>query len=71
MIPFEALIAILNSPLAQAAANASQYTDLGLNVGQTSNDDLMRELQSQNTRYLDEILSRLDRLERRLDHASD
>lgn len=67
----EALIALLNSPLAQAVANASQFTDLGLNVGQTSNDELMKALNHQDHDFFEEILARLDRIERRLDeHAN-
>lgn len=37
-------------------ANISQIIDLGLNLGQTSNDKIMEEIQRQNTEYLEKIL---------------
>lgn len=37
-------------------ANWSQMIDLGLNLSQTSNDELMKEIQKQNAEYLEKIL---------------
>lgn len=37
-------------------ANISQLLDLGLNLSQTSNDEIMKELQKQNDEYLKTII---------------
>lgn len=64
MNALEAMVALLNSPLAQAGANASQYTDLVLNLKQVSNDEIMKALELQNQNYLEKIMERLERLEK-------
>lgn len=59
------LVQLLTSPITQAAANASQFTDLALNTSQVSNDELMKALETQNSVYLQRILDQLQHLERR------
>ena len=46
------IISLLNSDLLNGVANASQIYDVVLNLKQVSNDELMEELQNQNTIYL-------------------
>lgn len=43
-------------------ANVSQLLDLGLNFSQTSNDQLMKELQKQNKEYLEKIISNQEKI---------
>lgn len=43
-------------------ANISQLFDLGLNISQTSNDELMRELQNQNENYFKRIIKNQEKI---------
>ncbi len=43
-------------------ANVSQLIDLGLNIGQTSNDQIMMALERQNKIYLETILDKIESL---------
>ncbi len=49
------------------AADFAQFYSLYLLLKDSSNSDLMRELQHQNKDYLEEILVRLDRLEKTIE----
>lgn len=42
--------------LLNLVANISQIIDLGLNISQTSNDELMKELQKQDKEYFEKII---------------
>lgn len=46
-----------------------QCCDLGLNLGQTSNDTLMRELQKQNEKYLKKIIENQEKIIKLLNDA--
>lgn len=43
-------------------ANISQLMDLGLNLSQTSNDELMKHLRKQDNYYLKKILENQDEI---------
>lgn len=43
-------------------ANISQLMDLGLNLSQTSNDELMKHLREQDNYYLKKILENQDEI---------
>lgn len=49
------------------AADFAQFYSLYLLLKDASNSDLMRELQHQNTDYLEEILVRLERIEKTIE----
>lgn len=46
------ILSILNSDLLNGIANASQIYDVTLNLKQVSNDELMKELETQDNLYL-------------------
>lgn len=46
------ILSLLNSELFNGVANASQVYDVILNLKQVSNDELMKELENQNKKYL-------------------
>lgn len=43
-------------------ANWSQLVDLGLNLSQSSNDEIMKEIQKQNTEYLEKIIENQEKI---------
>lgn len=43
-------------------ANISQLIDLGLNISQTTNDELMRELQKQDKKYFETIIDNQEKI---------
>ena len=49
------------------AANLSQFYSLYLLLRDASNSEIMKELQHQNKDYLEEILVRLDRIEKTIE----
>lgn len=51
----------------ETAADLAQFYSLYLLLKDASNSEIMQELQHQNKAYLEEILVRLDKLEKRLD----
>jgi hypothetical protein len=51
----------------ELAADFAQFYSLYLLLKDASNSEIMQELQHQNKAYLEEILARLDKLEKRLD----
>lgn len=57
----------MNNELA-TAADFAQFYSLYLLLKDASNSDLMRELQHQNTDYLEEIIKRLDKLEKTIEN---
>lgn len=52
-------------------ANISQLFDLGLNISQTSNDELMRELQNQNENYFKRIIKNQEKIIKLLEDMVD
>lgn len=48
-------------------ANVLQLANYEQNVAQTSNDDLMKELQKQNREYLEEIKELLKNIDKRIE----
>lgn len=48
-------------------ANLAQLYSLFLLFRDASNDQIMKELQNQNTKYFEDIIKRLDRIEEKLD----
>lgn len=47
-------------------ANVLQIANFIMNVKEISNDEIMKMLEKQNREYLDEILARLDKFEKKL-----
>lgn len=47
-----------------------QCCDLSLNLGQTSNDTLMKELQNQNEKYLKQIIENQNKIIKMLENMS-
>ena len=58
----------MNNNNLATAADFAQFYSLYLLLKDASNSDLMRELQHQNTDYLEEILKRLDKLEKTIEN---
>ncbi len=54
----------LNTPMIELLANFLQFYNTSLLEDDATNNDLMRELQNQNTRYFEDIIKRLDRIEK-------
>lgn len=48
------------------AADLAQFYSLFLLLKDASNSEIMRELQNQNTKYFEDIVQRLDSIEKRL-----
>lgn len=59
-----------NTDLINLLANFLQFYNTSLLQEDASNNDLMKELQHQNTEYFETILKRLDNIEKRLDIIS-
>lgn len=48
------------------ASDLAQFYSLFLLLKDASNNEIMRELQNQNTKYFEDIVQRLDSIEKRL-----
>ena len=57
----------LNTPMIELLANFLQFYNTSLLEDDATNNDLMRELQNQNTRYFENIVARLERIEQAID----
>ena len=49
------------------AANLSQFYSLYLLLKDATNGEIMRELQNQDAKYFEDIVARLERLEKKID----
>ena len=53
------------------ASDLAQFYSLFLLLKDASNNEIMRELQNQNTKYFEDIVNRLDIMEKRLTAIED
>ena len=58
----------LNTPMIELLANFLQFYNTSLLEDDASNNDLMRELQNQNTRYFEDIIKRLEKIEKSIEN---
>ena len=56
----------LNTDLINLLANFLQFYNTSLLQEDASNNDLMKELQHQNTEYFEDIIKKLDNIDKRL-----
>ena len=54
--------ALLNSDVLNGIANASQIYDVALNLKQVSNDEIMKELESQDKIYLTKCIEQNEKI---------